>query len=272
MIALVAFALLLSVWASFERTGSVAVEQAFTRALVGYAIARGLNGAISVAQGTEVAVQPAGVGVTFTPGEILDPINDLVERFSWIMMLAASSLGVQRVLLTVSDWWGIAALLGVLGAVWLGLRLKRGGPHRLAASAGRAFLFLVLLRLAMPAVVLANDVVYRLFLEEDYIAASAELERAREAIGSINDSVAARTRVPAVDGVAPGLLDRARGVWRQAVQSVDIERRLADYTRAAESVSENAIRLIVVFLMQTIVFPLLFLFMARGLARRLLRA
>jgi len=83
-------------WPSLDAHGNATVDAAFKRALVTWAIARGLNGVLSVAQGTEVAIQPAGIGVNFAPGEILDPINDLVERFSWIMMLAASSLGVQR--------------------------------------------------------------------------------------------------------------------------------------------------------------------------------
>ena len=55
-------------------------EQLFQRAFVTFALARTINGVISVVQGTEVALQPAGVGVTLTPGEILDPVNDLVER------------------------------------------------------------------------------------------------------------------------------------------------------------------------------------------------
>lgn len=57
-------------------------ESLFQRALVTFALARTLNGVISAVQGTEVAIQPAGVGVTLTPGQMLDPVNDLVERFS----------------------------------------------------------------------------------------------------------------------------------------------------------------------------------------------
>ncbi|MBT8449478.1 MAG: hypothetical protein KJO69_07305, partial [Gammaproteobacteria bacterium] len=63
-----------------DQTGRSYTEEGIKRALTTYAIARGLNGVISVAQGTEVAIQPVGVGVTFTPGQILDPINDLIER------------------------------------------------------------------------------------------------------------------------------------------------------------------------------------------------
>ena len=58
------------------------------RALATYAIARGLNGVISVAQGTEIAIQPVGVGLTISAGEILDPLNDLVEHFSWLVLVA----------------------------------------------------------------------------------------------------------------------------------------------------------------------------------------
>lgn len=262
--------------ASAGSLGEGQLEQAFTRALLGYAIARGLNGAISVAQGTEVAVQPAGVGVNFAPGEILDPINDLIERFSWIMMLAASSLGVQRVLLRMSAWWGWVAALAAIGVAWLvwqAWRTHRAGDRASPAPAvlgmlGRAFIFLLLLRLAMPLVVLGNDLVYRVFLEADYQQASKQLEQARLAIGEINETLSPVSSPADVD---EGLIDRARARWRQAVAAVDLQARLDDYRAAAETVSENTLRLIVVFLMQTVVLPLLFLLVAWGLAKRVLR-
>ena len=84
-------------------------ESLFQRALVTFALARTLNGVISAVQGTEVAIQPAGVGVTLTPGQMLDPVNDLVERFSWVMLGATISLGIQQVLLEVSAWWVLQA-------------------------------------------------------------------------------------------------------------------------------------------------------------------
>jgi hypothetical protein len=44
----------------------------------------------------------------------LDPVNDLVERFSWVMMAATVSLGIQNVLLDISTWWLIQTLVAVL--------------------------------------------------------------------------------------------------------------------------------------------------------------
>lgn len=220
---------------------------------------------ISVAQGTEVAIQPAGVGVNFTPGQILDPVNDLVERFSWIMMLASSSLGIQKVLLSMSAWKGLliavvlTGLLLLLSLVWR----KLGGVRWLFQ---RLFLFVLLLRFMMPVFIVANDWMYRTFLEGDYIEAAASLEQAQRSIGEINEEVKAeRTPEPST------LLERAKAVYDSALANVNIDRRLEEYRLAAESISENTIKLVVVFLMQTLVFPLLFMFILLGVMRRLTR-
>ena len=76
-IALVLVAIM-SVTPFMDQRAAADYETLFQRALVTFALARTINGVISVVQGTEVALQPAGVGVTLTPGEILDPVNDLV--------------------------------------------------------------------------------------------------------------------------------------------------------------------------------------------------
>jgi hypothetical protein len=246
--------------------GETHIDDAFKRALVGFALARALNGVISVAQGTEVAVQPAGIGVNFTPGQILDPVNDLVERFSWIMMLASSSLGVQKILLAMSAWNGLLVALVVCGGLLIGAAVFQNmGRFRNALQ--RLFLFFLILRFMMPAISIANDWVYRVFLEQDYIEASASLEQAQQAIGNINDEVLSqRQQEPS------NLVERALSMYQNALEKIDIDRRLDQYRLAAESISENTIQLVVVFLMQTIVFPIIFLLVVLGVIRRLIRS
>lgn len=248
-----------------DEIGQAHVDSAFKRALIAFAIARGLNGVISVAQGTEIALQPAGVGVNFTPGQILDPINDLVERFSWIMMLATSSLGIQKVLLSMSAWQGLLIAVVTCAFMLVCAHLLRPlAPWRKIFQ--RLFLFVLILRFMMPAVSIANDWVYRAFLEADYLAASATLEKARENIGEINARV-----IPTDEDENVGLFDRARRAYETAVDQVDIDKRLVEYRKAAESISENTIKLVVVFIMQTLVFPLVFLFVVFGVLRRITR-
>jgi hypothetical protein len=248
-----------------DNIGQSHVDTAFKRALIGYALARGLNGVISVAQGTEVAIQPAGVGVNFTPGQILDPVNDLVERFSWIMMLASSSLGIQKVLLSMSAWKGLLFAVVITGLLLLlSLFWRRLGSFRWALQ--RLFLFVLLLRFMMPVFIVANDWMYRTFLEADYIEAAASLEHVQRSIGEINEEVMAERK-----SEPSSLLERAKAVYDSALANVDIDRRLEEYRLAAESISENTIKLVVVFLMQTLIFPLLFMFILLGVIRRLTR-
>jgi hypothetical protein len=265
LVSAVVLSVLFALLPTTDTIGQSHVDTAFKRALVGYALARGLNGVISVAQGTEVAIQPAGVGVNFTPGQILDPVNDLVERFSWIMMLASSSLGIQKVLLSMSAWNGLLIAVVITGLLLLlSLFWRKLGAIRWVFQ--RLFLFVLLVRFMMPVFIVANDWMYRTFLEGDYIEAAASLEQAQLSIGEINEQVmAGHTSKPTT------FLERAKAVYDSALANVDIDRRLEEYRLAAESISENTIKLVVVFLMQTLVFPLLFMFILMGLIRRLTR-
>lgn len=245
-----------------DTMGREHVDASFKRALAVAAIARGLNGVISVAQGTEVAIQPAGIGVNFTPGEILDPINDLVERFSWIMLLASSSLGVQKVLLNMSAWNGLLLAL-VLVALLLVASHFFSKSERAKTVLARLFLFLLLLRFMMPVIAIANEMVYRTFLKTDYVESSSQLQSASDAIGKINNEVSSDAELPS------GLVERATDLYKQVVNKVDFEKRYERYRIAAGSIGENTIDMIVVFIMQTLVFPLLFLGILFGAMRRL---
>jgi hypothetical protein len=50
-----------------DRIGGEYLDRTLTRALTTYALARGLNGAISVAQATEFSVEPLGIGFSLKP-------------------------------------------------------------------------------------------------------------------------------------------------------------------------------------------------------------
>lgn len=86
--------------------------------MVSFATARTLNAVISVVQGTQVELQPGGVGMTFTPGQVLDPINDLVEQFSLLMLAASVSFGVQLALIKFGAFWAVSSMLSVVALAW----------------------------------------------------------------------------------------------------------------------------------------------------------
>jgi hypothetical protein len=191
LVAGVSATVLLSALTPIDRLAETQYDALFQRALITFALARTLNGVISAVQGTELALQPAGVGVTLTPGQVLDPINDLIERFSWIMLGATLSLGVQQVLLDVGQWWGVRILLAVLGLIWLWLRLRNPATTS-SRSAGsqrmlfRVFIIVVFIRFAVPLTLIANEGLYRLFLETRYVESTQVIETAGSEITQVN--------------------------------------------------------------------------------------
>src|SRR5690349_10953801 len=82
------------------------VDAGLQSALITFAAARGLNGVLSLAQGIQV-----GAGASFHPGAILEPLDDLVEQFSGIMLAASLSFAVQRILLEGFSSWPVSAAL-----------------------------------------------------------------------------------------------------------------------------------------------------------------
>ena len=170
-----------------DRASQQYAEQSLTRALVTYTAARALNGVISVAQGTEVALEPGGVGVIMTPGQILDPINDLIEQFSSVMLVAASSLGLQLILLEMSSWWVITAMLIASLAVWLASVWSQGiKGNKYGAIIIRFAVVLTFVRFAVPVVIICTNLVFDAFLLTKHESATAELNESTLSMKKLN--------------------------------------------------------------------------------------
>ena len=248
--------LALGSWFSvLDSTADQQVDAGLKRALVSFAAARALNAVISVAQGTEVAVEPGGVGVVLTPGEALDPINDLVEQFSNLMLLASVSFGVQKVLLSVGIYWVVALLLSATALLWVLLRLRR----RVApAWLSRLLVILLMVRFAVPLSVIGTDWLFRQFMAQDYQVSQQVIDTASGRLDRLNPDSGAIS--------SQNMLDTIRNWW---AKNADLKAQFDRLRQAAEQSVEHVIRLMVIFLLQTLVFPLLLLWLLYGMVRRL---
>ncbi|MGB0721903.1 MAG: hypothetical protein ACPGU7_05845 [Gammaproteobacteria bacterium] len=260
----------LSLGQVLDRRAAVPVDESFKRALVTFAVVRGINAVISVVQGTELAIEPAGVGVILTPGEVFDPVNDLIERFSWIMLLASTSLGAQKVLLDVGLSTAVqSATLLALGLLTLSLWRPRWFDPDRAPIPGAIILRLAWLvlfvRFAVPVIALANDAVYQGFLAERYERSQAVLAQTRSAVEDLHE---AETR--AEPETEDSLLGRLGRWYDQTGRTFNVEQRIKAYKQRLGEASEHIVHLIVVFLLQTVVFPLLFLWLGLRILRTLI--
>jgi hypothetical protein len=136
-----------------------------------------------------------------------------------------------------------------------------GRPRRLALQLAALTLFI---RFAAPAVVLLNDLVYQGFLLERYEASYGALAKTRDEVEALNEA----DRPPALPPGRGGLLERLGHWYDRTTEGLDVEGRIGLYKARLARASEDIIQLIVVFVLQTVVFPLLFLW----LGLRLLRA
>lgn len=259
-----AIASLLAGSKALDYHGEQYTDQALKRSLVAFAVARGLNGLISVAQEAEIAMQPAGVGLTLSPGEILDPINDLIERFSVVMLITASAIGVQKLLLAMGAWSLFNLfIIGFWVFTAFYLLLKHHKKREAHPFVLKLALFLVLVRFATPLMALGSEALYQGFLAEDYQVASAGLEQTENQI---------RQNTPDEDELQEELsaLEKTKRWFSEAADQLDVKKQIAAYQAAAEQASQSVIQLITIFIVQNILFPLLFLFLFIKLGKSLI--
>lgn len=244
------------------------IDKAFNRALITFGIAKTLNGVISVAQGTEVAIQPAGIGINLTPGQILDPVNDLVERFSWVMLASTTSLGIQKVFLTMSVWpafnYTLISFI-LLGLIFLFVKTKKYAQIRILIL--RLSLLLIIIRFTVPITGLANESIYHVFLENEYIESTQVLETTALQIDQINEDV--QSQQP--DIKKKSVWESAKAFYSSTTEMLDMSKKIDKYKQAATKTTQHIVNLIVVFLFQTLIIPLGFIFIIYALFKYIIK-
>lgn len=154
------------------------LTQIFKINLTVYAIARGLNAVILIVKGTEASIEPLGGGVTLTSGEILDPLNGLIEQFSLVLLIASASLGIQQILVAIGDIAAFRWLLASLALLTIILLLMQSLTPFWQRKLISLVVILSLLRLMVPMTALVSHQVQQ-WLSADSQAALIELEAAR---------------------------------------------------------------------------------------------
>lgn len=266
-------AIVLNLSQTLDTSSKQHIDKAFNRALITFGIAKTLNGVISVAQGTEIAIQPAGIGINLTPGQILDPVNDLVERFSWIMLASTTSLGIQKVFLTMSVWpifsYMLVAFL-TLGLVLLFTKTKKYFYLRVLIL--RISLLFIVIRFAVPLSGLANEYIYQIFLEREYITSTKTLETTAQEIGQLNEIEQYSQLDNKKNAIKKNSFwQSAKNLYNSTAEMLDINKRIEKYKQAATETTRHIVNLIVVFLFQTIIIPLGFIFLIYAMFKYIVR-
>ena len=261
-------AIILSMTQTLDTKSKMHIDKAFNRAFITFGISKALNGVISVAQGTEVAIQPAGIGINLTPGQILDPVNDLIERFSWVMLASTTSLGIQKTFLLMSKWPPFNYFINsffILSLALLFIKIKQ--MRNIKTFILRFSLLLLVLRFTVPVAGMCNELVYQAFLKNDYDTSSRQLEFTTEKIDQLNQD----EQMKQPDVKKKSVWESAKEFYNTTANMLDISDRIEKYKKAATETTQHVISLIVVFAFQTIIIPFLFIYILYLLSKYIVR-
>jgi hypothetical protein len=211
------------------------------KASLTFAGARAINALVSVAQkietGGSVKLLGTGGSASLAPFEWLDPLNDLVERFSLVMLTCCVAMGILLFLNQVMPWLGLAVLLPLaimLLLLSLGLRWHRpSGALRLFRAGYKLLAVTAVAAVMVPVMAGVNFLAYSLFLEPTYESAALSMDSTRDTLSAIKP-----------EGGIMETVDR----FQQQVSRIKIK---------IEEVINHILDLIIVFLIQTIFLPLL---------------
>ena len=215
---ILAFALLASIisWTDgLEAPSDHYLTESLKSGAAVWVIARGINATVSVIKGTEITPP----FMTLAVGEVLDPIDDLIERFSGLLMLALGSLALQKILLVIFGHYGFSVLITALFALLtVSASFARFGAW--FNTLLKLFCITVALHFSMAAAIIANSVIDKVFLQEaddEHIAGMVELN---EELMTLSN---ARADAPTEEEVAAATaqLDALRGLETRQQQDID---------------------------------------------------
>lgn len=142
-------------------------KETITEATLAYATVRGVNAVISVLKESEVAISPAGIGLTIAAGQILDPIDDMTERLSSVLVVSIVSLGLQKIINDIGGAVSFRFVAILLPFFILPVWINNKTIRLCASLIARIIALAAILRILLPLSSIINNSMYQhIFLEQ----------------------------------------------------------------------------------------------------------
>lgn len=236
-----------------DATADTYFKDSITKAGVSYGICRVINATVSVIQESSVQLEPAGIGLSLAVGQIADPINDMVERLSNVLVMSIASLGVQElayeISITIVPQTLAAFLLTLSVLVWF----KNTRVLKLQRILMSVMVIASIARFCLPVSAVANEFLQETFFEDKIIEANQKLTASTADIDKLED-----ISVPKLDGFI-GTIGNSASYIKE--KSVDFKNTIQAIMENKGVIVENMLRLtflyLGIFVIQVLVLPLL---------------
>ena len=228
-------------------------NEAITNAGIAYATTRVINASVSVIKESKLQLEPAGVGVSIAIGQIVDPINDMTERLSLVLVTAITSLGVQKLAYEISV--SLAPQLLSVCLFILSIIIWFEGKRMMAMQSFlmRGLLLIAMIRFCLPVSSIANEYLYENHFAGQIAQANIALSLDAAELDSLQEY-----SLPKVDGIM-GTIENSAAFLKQ--KSSEFKAALMAIINNMGTKIDNLLKLtflyVGVFLFQVIILPLL---------------
>ncbi len=225
-----------------------------------YAVARTLDATISTLQSSQLSAGVVSIGI----GQMLNPVSDLINRFSDIMVVAFTSLSLQKMLLLIMSSPYLSVIVALGGLCYLFAIWKRAGT-RLHTVCASIFKVLVILRFAVLLSVLASLLVNQVFLNQ-------QIKENEQRISQVSHSVSANSATAPAQQQDSGIFSFMDN-WSEFAKGLSNQKqKLTELVQQVEDSITNILLLISLYIIKTLILPLLFLYIVRKAISGLFRA
>lgn len=236
-----------------DETADTYFRDSITKAGVSYGVCRVINATVSVIQQSSVQLEPAGIGLSLAVGQIVDPINDMVERLSNVLVMSITSLGVQELAYEIS----ITLVPPILAVLLLSLSALVWFNNERLLKLQRILLSIVVIasiaRFCLPISSIANGFLQEHFFEDKIVQANNDLSRGTADLDKLKD-----VHLPEYDGIV-GTLENSASYLKQ--KSIDFKKAIATILENKALIVENLLKLtflyLGIFVIQVLILPLL---------------
>jgi hypothetical protein len=226
-------------------------SDAMTKAGVAYGVCRVVNASVSAIKESQIQIEPAGLGVSLAVGQVLDPLDDMTERASDILVTAIVSLGIQKIAYELCVAF-VPSLIGFAIIILFGISFVKG--DRAMALRGlvvSSILLLAVARLCLPTASIINAYLHENYFSPQIIKAQDELAMNSPELERLRDMT-----MPEIDGVLGTVKN---GFDFVGEKSSDLSATLKTMIGNMESMVSNLLKLsyiyVAIFIVQVIILP-----------------
>lgn len=227
-------------------------SEVITKAALTYSVCRVVNASVSVIKESQIQIEPAGLGVSLAAGQVLDPLDDMTERASDILVTAIVSLGIQKIAYELSVAFAPVLIAIFLIALVMATILKSVRAKMIREIILKSMVLIAVARLCLPISSIISSYLNGHYFSPEITKVKDELAMSSPVMEHLKDM-----RMPEIDGVLGTVKNGFKFVGEK---TSDLKTALKEMIQNMESMISNLLKLsylyVALFVIQVVLLPI----------------